>query len=539
MLGIDYVSPLPPVRSGIADYSADLLPELAKRCDLRLVHLPGQELGAEWAECCTTVGPAQLGDDGRLPLYQMGNNHHHQAVWGLAMERPGVLTLHDLVLHHFLIDRTVKGGDYDGYRAQLVADHGWLGEAAARPMAWPGGSGAAAQFALPAHRTLLARQRGVLVHSGWAADRLREEIPGLRVQDLAMGIPLPPAMDAAAGRDFRALEGLPLDAPILGSFGFQTPIKRTDVVIRALARPELAGVHLMVAGEVAPILRLEEEAAALGVTDRLHVLGFLPFEKFEAAIAASDLCLNLRYPTAGETSASLLRILAVGKPAIVSDHAQSAELPDAGLIKVPLGEGEDEVLAQRLRSLLDDPESLERMGAAARQHIETHHRLAAAAEAVLDACSAWQDATPLSRGEAVVPVDPPPPTTLVWDDLPGELEVSGAETPWPEGERRELVIELHNRSIARWLAAERGDGGIALEISLERGAADGVPASSDEGASPGRWLGLPRDLEPGESHRFTYRVRRPPGSVRLSIRPHVLGRLSLSGLGGPVWDADI
>ena len=53
-------------------------------------------------------------------------------------ERPGVLTLHDMVLHHFLIDRTVKVGDFDAYRRQLLEDHGWVGEAAAMPMRWPG-----------------------------------------------------------------------------------------------------------------------------------------------------------------------------------------------------------------------------------------------------------------------------------------------------------------------------------------------------------------------------------------------------------------
>ena len=51
---IDLVSPLPPVRSGIADYSADLVAQLAELCDLRLVRLPGQPV-AEAVEAVSST----------------------------------------------------------------------------------------------------------------------------------------------------------------------------------------------------------------------------------------------------------------------------------------------------------------------------------------------------------------------------------------------------------------------------------------------------------------------------------------------------
>ena len=73
-------------------------------------------------------------------------------------------------------------------------------------------------------------------------------------------------------------------------------------------------------------------------------MGFLDYRDFEAAIGACDLCTNLRYPTAGETSASLLRVLALGRPVVVSDYAQMAELPDEVVVKAPLGEDEVEAL---------------------------------------------------------------------------------------------------------------------------------------------------------------------------------------------------
>ena len=526
-IAIDFVSPLPPVRSGIADYSADLLPHLEKLCDLRLVRLGDQPVAPWIAERWPLVEPDRLGEEGRLPLYQMGNNQYHEEVYDLALKHPGVLTLHDMVLHHFLIDRTVKLGEFDAYRGQLLRDHGWIGEAAAMPMRWPGGSGMAAQFALPVHRTLVRHQLGILTHSQWAAQWLREELGEVRVESIPMGVPLGAQADAAAGREFRRRHGLPLDRPLLGSFGFQTPMKRTDVVISTLASPELAGVHLMVAGEVAPILELEKRAAEVGVSDRVHILGFLPFEEFEEAIAAADVCLNLRYPTAGETSASLLRILAIGRPAVVSDYAQSAELPDDGVVKVPVGEGESATLAHKLAELLADPEGLRRLGESARRHVAENHRPEAAAAGVVTACRVWQREALPELGDA----EPAPPTSMAWKDLPGELEVIGAEGPWAEGERRRLRIRFANRSVARWLAGERLNGGVAIEVQV---LADGHNLRADH-----RWIGLPVDLDPGEEFVFNFELRRPFGPVRLRILPHVLGFTSFPDLGGPVWDTEI
>ncbi|MDA8017112.1 MAG: glycosyltransferase family 4 protein [Thermoanaerobaculia bacterium] len=531
-VAVDWVSPLPPVRSGISDYSVDLLPHLAQRCDLRVVHLPGQPVRDDLVERWRPVMAADS-EPGRVPIYQMGNNHHHVEVWNAAQQQPGLVVLHDLVLHHFLIERTVKEEDFEGYRRQLAIDHGWIGDAAALPFRWPGGAGSSAQFALPAHRSLLARQRGVLVHSQWARDFLREELggdyPDLRVRVLPMGIPLPPEPAADAGDDFRQRHGIPKDAPVLGSFGFQTPMKRTEEVIWALAEPELADTHLMVAGEVAPILEFDRIIAEAGVEDRVHVLGFLDWDEFAAAIAACDLALNLRYPTAGETSASLLRILALGRPAVVSDHAQMAELPDDVVIKIPVGEGERRALAERLSVLLADRERLAHLGQCARRHIAEQHRLEDAADALVAAAANWGDLSPLAgkAGEIEAIGSVPRPTSLAWHRMTGRLDVEGTED-WQPGERRTVRVRLTNESQAVWLAGERPSGGVALQAKLW---VDGVDLLADRG-----WRGLPYDLEPGAAAEFSWSLRRPPaGDTELEILPHVLDFTGFPDLEGPAW----
>lgn len=522
MLRIDYLSPLPPVRSGISDYSADLLPHLIERADVRVLKLPDLPLDPELAARFDPREAALAGSDGRVPVYHMGNNRYHASIFRLAMERPGVLVLHDLVLHHFLLDQTVGKGEFEPYRRVLAANHGWIGDAAARPVRW-GAFGQSAQFSLPANRTLLRRQRGVLVHGQWAASVLTEEDPELAVRVIPMGIPLPEEADVSLGRAFRDEWNIPGDALLLGSFGFQTPIKRTEVAIRALAEPGLERLHLLIAGELSPYSNYDALASELGVAERVHVTGFLPFEKLSAAISATSLCLNLRYPTAGETSASLLRILAVGRPVAVSDYADFGDLPSEIALHVPLGDGEMEALAAALRRRIEAPETFVRMGQAAREFVARHHDPARSADAMVAAIGELAKREPLPESEP----RPGPGGTAVHVRVPGRIEVRGTED-WAPGERRKLEVEVVNDSRYRWLPSHELPGGVIFEVQF---------LSQGEDLYVGRpWLSLPQALEPGESKRFPLELRRPIGAARLLIKPTLHIAEGHRPLGAWEWD---
>lgn len=516
------------MRSGISDYSVDLLPELAARADVRVLRLPGQEVAPELEARWRPEPAERAGEDGRLPLYQMGNNRYHEAVWRLALERPGVVVLHDLVLHHFLLDRTVGRDRFEPYRDQLESDHGWIGRAAAAPVRW-GAFGQAAQFELPASRTLLRRQRGVVVHGRWAATVLAEDDAELAVRVVPMAIPLPAAASRELGLAFRRSHGIPVEAPLVGSFGFQTPIKRTDAAIRALARPGLETVRLLIAGELSPYANYLDLAAELGVAGRVHVTGFLPFEQLEAAIAATDLCLNLRYPTAGETSASLLRILAVGRPVLVSRYADYGDLPPSVALEVPLGEGEDEALAARLAErLLGGGGELRRMGEAARRFVAERHDPGRAAEAMLAAVAELARLEP--PGD--LPAAPPPPSSATHVRGRGTIEVEGVDG-WRPGERRRLAVTIANRGAERWRASRDVPGGVCFEIQLWARGRDrhvGRP-----------WLTLDRALEPGESCRFGLDLRRPLEGEggRLLIKPTVTLAEGNRPFGGWLFEAEL
>jgi len=96
---IAFFSPLPPARSGIADYSATLLEELRKLADVQV-----------FSSKPASFDPA----DFDVVLYQVGNNAHHDFCYETALEHPGVVVIHEANLHHLIADITIKRGDWDG-----------------------------------------------------------------------------------------------------------------------------------------------------------------------------------------------------------------------------------------------------------------------------------------------------------------------------------------------------------------------------------------------------------------------------------------
>jgi glycosyltransferase involved in cell wall biosynthesis len=85
--------------------------------------------------------------------------------------------------------------------------------------------------------------------------------------------------------------------------------------------------HLMVTGEAVDYYDLQSEAERLGLSRRVTFSGYLADEDIDDYLAASDVCLCLRWPSSRETSASWLRCLAAGKPTISTDLVHTVDIP--------------------------------------------------------------------------------------------------------------------------------------------------------------------------------------------------------------------
>jgi glycosyltransferase involved in cell wall biosynthesis len=406
MKRIAYASPLNPAASGISDYSEELLPYLARYAEITPYVADG--LRPSNAEVLRHMDVRPLSrldrDQRRNPydaiIYHMGNSvENHAAIWNALQRVPGVVVLHEFVLHHFMLGyAAVTRRDVELYRAEVVGRYGAEGARVAELMLH--GRLTEAAFDMPLCESVLDAAVGVIAHSRYMLDRVAALRPGLPVGLAPMGVPLPPAIPRD---EARARLGLPQEALILASFGHINPYKRVEAVLRALKslRASRPDVRYLLVGSISPSYDVRAAIGRAGLADCVTVTGYVDRLAFEDYVAAADICLNLRHPTAGETSASLLRLLGAGKPTLVTASGSFAELPPGVAAQVDLDASEGELILEYCRLLAAHPDIAAAMGAQARAYVAREHTLDGAAASYMRFLAAhygWGETPPLRAG---------------------------------------------------------------------------------------------------------------------------------------------
>jgi glycosyltransferase involved in cell wall biosynthesis/SAM-dependent methyltransferase len=381
---IAFFSPLPPQKSGIADYSAALLERLS---DLAQV------------ETFTERPPGFDAARYDICVYQIGNNPYHIAAYETALEFPGVAVIHEANLHHLITDLTIRRGDWDAYLREVEYN----------------GGKEALEYALKHVRTLqrgpdyegvpmlrrvLERSKAAIVHSRCVEESLRAAGFTGPVATIRHGawIVEPERMP------WRDRLGLDETTPLVGIFGFLKPYKRIAQSLRAfrrLVRLEPRAKMILV-GEAHPELPLDSLIQSLGLQANVRALGFTSIDDFNGYLGACDIVLNLRYPTVGETSGTLLRALGMGKAVVVSDVGAFREYPDQMCLKAPVDETEEDCLFEYLNLLISSPEYARTLGSAAREWVRRECSWEIAATQYADFLHAvLSGAPPLSTPERV------------------------------------------------------------------------------------------------------------------------------------------
>jgi glycosyltransferase involved in cell wall biosynthesis len=427
-LRLAWVGPLPPATSGIADYSADLLPRIAEEAEIVLFHESGADvdpaLAARFACRPLTRLDERAAADFDLVVYQLGNSApHHEEGYRKALAIPGVVVLHETMLHHLVRGLTLARGDSAGYREEMRYAAGRSGEAAAQRLLdthYPVDT-----WSYPLFERLVDRSLGVIVHNAHAGDRVLASRPLARVERMPMGIDLernrPPSPDERV--NLRRGLGVAEDELLIASFGFVTPQKRLEPALLAFAklRSEVPRARFAIVGEVSPHFDLDELLART-TRDGVTLVGRADAGEFSAWMASADIAVNLRHPTGGETSASFLRLLAFGKPVLVSRTGSFAEVPEGACCPVPLDAAEEGTIEALFGRLAVDGELRGAIGREARRFVEAEHSLAASALACLGALRGFRD-QPMRPLVAVPPLAPYPAS----DPWPALLARVGGE----------------------------------------------------------------------------------------------------------------
>lgn len=374
-------SPLPPARSGVADYAVELLPELARLARVRVLRPPDWQPPSSWPAGIELVATETAAEPDEVELLHLGNNPHH--VWldrRLSGSR-AVVVLHDPVLHHLLVEATLGQDDPRAFEDRLVAAHGPASAALAAARR-SGRHGRLDPFLLPARAAFLAGASGVIVHSDWALEQVRRELPDLPAARVGLAVANPDPIDRTVAR---AEIGIGSGEVLLMHLGFLTPEKGLEAITTGVAAAVRAGteVRLVVVGEGHGGERLRAAAIRVGIEDRIVLTGWIDPDSLPGLPAAADLGVVYRTPSAGETSAAALRFFACGVPVAIGGTRQFLEWPDAAAPRLTPGPPAAAELA-RLLSRVGD-EDWPARGRAARAIYEREHRPEVVARQLVDA----------------------------------------------------------------------------------------------------------------------------------------------------------
>jgi glycosyltransferase involved in cell wall biosynthesis len=383
-------TPLPPSTSGIAQYSAELLPVLARDYAIDAIIAddapppdPSPDTGVRRAGALEATEPYAA------YLYQLGNSPEHAYILDRVEREPGICVLHDATLQHLQAWRALRGGSTAAaeYRAEMGRRYGTTGIAAADDLLH-NRQPVVPYVAIPLFEPVVERSLTTIVHGRYARDLVLARCPSANVVVVPHGVPILPMGDRT---EARSRLGIPADALVIAAVGNLIPEKRLEVALRAFARAlyGLPEALFVVAGAASPHYDPRAMARAHGLEPVTRWLGRVDAPTFEATLAAADLCVNLRWPTGGETSGSFLRMLAAGRPTIVNAVGSFAETPDDACIKVPVGgEAEAAAIVRAILRVARDPDWATALGHRARAFVAEAHsfeRAAAGYRAALEA----------------------------------------------------------------------------------------------------------------------------------------------------------
>jgi glycosyltransferase involved in cell wall biosynthesis/SAM-dependent methyltransferase len=363
--------------SGISDYTTELLPYFNERTEVD-VYCPK---GSRWKRPTAPQG-ATLRDPTEFItprnyegiFYHLGNNPYHEYIYDQARRRPEIAVFHDAVLHHLISATTIESGDDARYEGILYGEYGDVGQRIAT-LRRNGIHTDYEKFLFPLTAHVAERARGIVVHSQDAARRISEEAPNVPIVVIPhhAGEP-PPEVEGIDREEARRRLRIPQDAFVVGHFGFITRPKQPAAVVNGFwaLHEEFPDSLLLMVGADHTGGALERLINQVHLEDSVRIAGYVDLERFYIYLRACDAIINLRYPTAGESSGTLARSLAEGRAVIVNNYASWAELPSDVALKVEIDGPQAEQVGVHLLHLARDPAFRAGVEERSREYARTH-----------------------------------------------------------------------------------------------------------------------------------------------------------------------
>jgi glycosyltransferase involved in cell wall biosynthesis len=376
-----FVSPLPPERTGIADYAAQLLPALSAHFEIELVlQQPQLELppsldalprrDVAWFD-------AHAGEFDQI-LYQFGNSPFHSHMFALLRRHPGVVVLHDFYLSSVLSHEQMTGALPGAWSQALFESHGYpallAGQQADQVQA--------NRDLYPSNLAVLQDATRVIVHSEHARTLARHWYGAQAAHNWNV-VPLPRALPAQQDRaGARRALGIAAEAFLVCSFGFIAPTKLTLELLQAWSASTLQAdrdcVLVLVGANHGGDYGAAVSAAIAAAGPRIRIAGWTDEAVYHQYLQAADVGVQLRSVSRGETSAAVLDCMNYGLATIVNANGSMAALPTDAVWQLP-DQFDLAALSAALDTLRSDSARRLALGSAAATLLHTEHSPAHAA----------------------------------------------------------------------------------------------------------------------------------------------------------------
>lgn len=442
-----YVSPLQAAKSGIADYSAELLPELARYYDIDVVVEQTEPLTDPWvlgnAQVLSVAAFEQHAHRYDRILYHFGNSPYHQHMFDLLERHPGVVVLHDFFLSGILSHLDVHGHAPGAWARSLLHAHGWW----ALQHRFEADDTADVVHQWPCNLEVLQRALGVIVHAEysrtladqWYGTDFAEDwkhIPHLRV-------PVAETIRQDQRRTLRAALGLGEDDVLVCSFGLLGETKLNHRLVEAWLQSSLATdprCRLVFVGQASGEYGEQMRQQIRSGRGRIRITDWADEATFRQYLASADMAVQLRTLSRGETSGTVLDCMNYGVATIANANGSMAELPKDTVWR--LDDAFDTAdLAQALERLRRDAALRAQLGALAVAHIRTRHEprgCAAQYAQTIEAVYARAQQAELGLIERVRRLGPPNRT----QDLARLAEAAAQIFPPKRPPLRQLLIDI-------------------------------------------------------------------------------------------------
>lgn len=370
-----FVSPIPPQKTGIANYSAELLDALSSLYNIDII--TEDEIASKTPKFNRLMVKSSSWflknhTEYDLVLYQVGNSKFHQYQLPLIRRVPGTLVLHDFFLgdlqyYRFgqhdtlpLFERNTY--NCDGYNGVLKYRHETPADVITE---------------LGLNYEFVRYASNIIVHSEYSKNLLVSKYDNLHPESITVIPHLRNANLSFSKKAARKRLGISDDVFFVCSFGVVTENKMHTDIVDAWSESSLASDHnarMTFVGQYDNPYgeELHSKIQKLPNKHQFQITGWTDDETFELYLAASDLAIQLRKNSRGETSGTVLDCMKYSVPLIINANGTMSELPTNAAYVLD-DQFDQSELVQAINHLSGDAEKRHQIAQAGRENIEANH----------------------------------------------------------------------------------------------------------------------------------------------------------------------